>query len=58
MKGRENIYSQRALEQIKKIKEAAQLKFEQEAVRLGNRFTCILVADKGSHAKDKDEKID
>ena len=58
MKGRENIYSQRALEQIKKIKENAQLKLEQEPVRLGNRFTCILVADKESYAKDKDKKID
>jgi|GEM_PF-3090594 len=57
MKGRENIYSERALEQINKIKGVTGMKFEQSPVRLGNRFTCILVYNKENNAKDKNEKI-
>lgn len=46
MTGRENIYSERALLQMNKAKEALDLEYEQEPTRLGTRFSAILTKNK------------
>lgn len=43
MSGRENIYSDRALAQLRKVKETLDLEYEQAPSRLGTRFTSILI---------------
>jgi len=52
MKGRENIYQDRAIAQINKVKEMLGLDFEQRPVRLGSRFSAMLVKTKVSTSKE------
>ena len=47
MIGRENIYAERALSQIEKFRQVLEAEYEQRPVRMGTRFSTILVkADK------------
>lgn len=43
MTGRENIYSEKALAQLTRAKDALELEYEQTPTRLGTRFTAILI---------------
>lgn len=46
MVGRENIYSDRALAQIDRVKEELTMDFEQRPLRFGTRFSAILIKSK------------
>lgn len=52
MVGRENIYSERALAQIDRVKDELSMEFEQRPLRFGTRFSAILIKSK---IKPKDE---
>jgi len=54
MSGRQNIYHQRAIEQIEKIKAALGAEIEQSPTRMGNRFSALLTKVRGEqNAKDE-----
>lgn len=54
MSGRQNIYHQKAIEQINRVKEVLDAEIEQNPTRLGNRFTALLVKRKaGSESETK-----
>lgn len=57
MRGRENIYQDRAISQIKRVKEALNLDFEQTPVKLGPRFTAILTKSKVNKDKGDPNKV-
>lgn len=46
MKGRENIYQGKAISQISRVKEILNLEFEQRPIKMGPRFTAILIKSK------------
>ena len=48
MMGRENIYSNKALEQLERVRSILDVEFEQNPVRMGNRFSAIMVRKKGN----------
>jgi len=43
MTGRENIYADRALSQMLKVKDALEMNYEQSPTRMGTRFSAILI---------------
>lgn len=43
MKGRENIYSDRAIAQLKRVKDDLQMEYETEPMRFGTRFSALLI---------------
>lgn len=47
MMGRENIYSDKALEQLERIKSSLNVEFEQNPVKMGNRVSVIMTKRKG-----------
>jgi translation initiation factor IF-3 len=54
MSGRQNIYHQKAIEQINRVQQVLDAEIEQSPTRLGNRFTALLVKRKaGSDAEAK-----
>ena len=55
MSGRQNIYHQKAIEQINKVKEALSAEIEQSPTRLGNRFTALLVRGKNGSELDTEQ---
>lgn len=48
MSGRQNIYHQKAIEQIKRVQQVLFAEMEQNPTRLGNRFTALLIKGKGN----------
>jgi translation initiation factor IF-3 len=56
MSGRQNIYHDKAIEQINKVKESLDASIEQNPTRLGNRFTALLVKSKAAAEQSKDEQ--
>lgn len=48
MSGRQNIYHEKAIEQINKVKESLDATIEQSPTRLGNRFTALIIKSKGN----------
>ena len=58
MSGRQNIYHDKAIEQINRVKESLEASLEQNPTRLGNRFTALLVKSKsGSGTEAEPESI-
>ena len=60
MKGRQNIYHNKAIEQIEKVRESLDGEIEQRATRMGNRFSALIVKvqpakDKGQTKNDHDK---
>lgn len=54
MSGRQNIYHQKAIEQIERVKQELDAEIEQSPTRLGNRFTALLVKRKaGTDSESK-----
>ncbi len=56
MSGRQNIYHEKAIEQINRVKETLEASFEQQPSRLGNRFTALLVRNKTASAESDKEQ--
>ena len=55
MSGRQNIYHDKAIEQINRVRESLDAMLEQNPTRLGNRFTALLVKSKGNqNAENQD----
>lgn len=48
MSGRQNIYHQKAIEQIKRVQQVLLAEMEQNPTRLGNRFTALLIKGKAN----------
>lgn len=51
MSGRQNIYHEKAISQINRVKDVLEASFEQSPSRLGNRFTALLIKSKEGSAK-------
>lgn len=47
MSGRENIYSQKAIDQIERVKQELEMDYEQSPSRMGNRISATLIRKKG-----------
>lgn len=47
MSGRENIYSQKAIDQIERVKQELEMDYEQNPTRMGNRISATLIRKKG-----------
>lgn len=57
MKGRQNIYHDKAIQQIEKVRKALEAEIEQRATRMGNRFSALII--KVHPVRDKNQvKID
>mgnify|MGYP001380059259 FL=1 len=54
LSGRENIYSEKALDQIERVRQALELEYDQRPSRMGTRFSALLV--KGKKIKEEDAK--
>lgn len=58
MSGRQNIYHQKAIDQINKVRDALGAEIEQNPTRLGNRFIALLTkragADKANEATQQE----
>jgi len=55
MIGRENIYSDRAIAQIRRFKDTLSLDFEQMPSRLGTRFSATLIKGKNKPAQEQEK---
>jgi len=53
MSGRQNIYHQKAIEQINRVKDGLGAEIEQNPTRLGNKFSALLIKGKENLEKDK-----
>lgn len=56
MSGRQNIYHEKALSQIEKVKNVIDGEFEQSPTRMGNRFSALLI--KRKEIKDNDAETE
>jgi len=56
LSGRENIYSDKAIEQLDRVRQILQMDFDQRPSRMGTRFSAILVKLKNNEKETEDAK--
>ncbi len=56
LSGRENIYSDKAIEQLDRIRQILEMDFDQRPSRMGTRFSAILVKAKNNEKEGEDAK--
>jgi translation initiation factor IF-3 len=56
LSGRENIYSNKAIEQLDRVKQILEMDFDQKPSRTGTRFSAILIKSKNTEKETENAK--